>query len=99
MKKSPQTGMRVSVDTLAKIKVMAKADNRSITNYVETLVEREYKLQGGNKMSRGYRILEKYWDEWGASESTCIVDMKEIERLADEWNCTIDELLEQVEET
>ena len=52
MKKAPQTGMRVSTDTLAKIKTMAKADNRSATNYIENLVDREYKSQGGLKMKR-----------------------------------------------
>ena len=50
MKKAPQTGIRVSVDTLSKIKVMAAADNRSITNYIETLIDMEYKKMNDEKI-------------------------------------------------
>ena len=46
-----------------------------------------------------YRIMSEYWDEWGANtEEEAVVDMAEIERLAAEWETSVESLLEQCEE-
>ena len=54
MKKAPQTGVRVSFGTLAKIKKLASAQKRSMTNYLETLVDREYEALDGTTMKKLY---------------------------------------------
>lgn len=50
--------------------------------------------------NKKYKVLPKYYEYWGNSsnENDYIVTLEEIERLADEWDCTVDELMEQVEE-
>ena len=48
-----------------------------------------------------YKVKEEYNDCWGndiPENGEIIVDDAEIERLAKEWECTIEELMEQVEE-
>ena len=46
-----------------------------------------------------YIIKNEYWDMWGvSSEDEAVVDMAEIERLAAEWETSVDELLTQVDE-
>ena len=46
-----------------------------------------------------YIVKGDYWDMWGvSSEEEAIVDMAEIERLASEWEKSVEELLEQVDE-
>lgn len=46
-----------------------------------------------------YMVKSECWDMWQVSnEEEAIVDYAEIERLADEWEMTVEELLEQVEE-
>lgn len=46
-----------------------------------------------------FMIKPEYYDYWGiADETDAVVDMAEIERLAIEWDTTVAELMEQVEE-
>lgn len=45
-----------------------------------------------------YQIKSEYYDLWGACEGNDIVTTEEIERLAGEWDTTIEELMEQVDE-
>ena len=48
-------------------------------------------------MMKKYKIKSEYYDYWGADDSTSIVTYEEIERLAYEWDCSIEELLDQVD--
>lgn len=46
-----------------------------------------------------YKIKPEHYDYWGiADENDAVVDMTEIVRLAIEWDTTVAELIEQVEE-
>ena len=46
-----------------------------------------------------YRIKPEFWSAWGeAVDENTIIDTAEIERLAREWDMTVDALMEQVEE-
>lgn len=57
------------------------------------------KYNKGYKKMKNYKVNSEYWDMWGVnSEDESIIDRTELERLAAEWEKTIDELLEQVEE-
>lgn len=44
------TGVRISASHLEKLKSLAEMQNRSMTNYLETLVDREYNNKGADKM-------------------------------------------------
>lgn len=44
-----------------------------------------------------YQVMSEYAERWGI-DADMVVDDAEIERLAREWDCTVEELMEQVEE-
>ena len=51
------------------------------------------------KIMKQYKIKPAYYDEWGVyAEGDEIVTLDEIKRLAVEWEATVYELMEQVEE-
>lgn len=46
-----------------------------------------------------YEVMVEYWDMWGISNAEeAIVDQVEVERLAAEWEMSVEDLLEQVED-
>lgn len=47
-----------------------------------------------------FRILPEFVDEWTNSDNPedWVVDLPEIQRLAAEWDLTVEELLDEVEE-
>lgn len=45
-----------------------------------------------------YTIKPEYFDAWGATYDTALIDETEITRLAEEWETTTEELLKQVDE-
>jgi len=45
-----------------------------------------------------YRVKQEYYDLWGACEGEDVVNVSEIANLAFEWEKSVEELLEQVEE-
>lgn len=49
-------------------------------------------------MEKLYRILPEYYDEWGATSDTCVITESEMLRLCEEWDITVKEALEQLEE-
>lgn len=50
------------------------------------------------KTMKTYHIKPEYYDLWGAWDGNDTVTTDEIEQLAREWEMTVDELMEQVEE-
>lgn len=46
---------------------------------------------------KNYTIKPEYYDAWGATDDNCTVTLADIERFSDEWEMSIDELMEQVE--
>ena len=46
-----------------------------------------------------YKIKAEFYDLWGAYEGNDTVTAEKIAELAFEWETTIEELMEQVEET
>ena len=48
---------------------------------------------------KAYHVLPEFWSAWGEDvDGNTVIDMAEIERLAREWDMTVDALMEQVEE-
>lgn len=53
-----------------------------------------------------YRVKDEYIDQWYGSESTDAIEaqqekgftFEEVKRLASEWGCSVDDLMEQLEE-
>ena len=45
-----------------------------------------------------YKIKPEFYDEWGAYEGIDIVTADEINELSVEWDVSVEELMEQVEE-
>lgn len=46
-----------------------------------------------------YKVKPENWDKWGCNnDAEAIVDYAEIERLAGEWNMTVEGLMNQVDE-
>lgn len=53
-----------------------------------------------------YRVKDEYIDQWYGSESTDAIEaqqekgftLEEVKRLASEWGCSVDDLMEQLEE-
>ena len=50
-------------------------------------------------MKQYYKVRNEFADRWFGREMQSLVDMDEIERLAVEWETTVDALMEQVMET
>ena len=50
--------------------------------------------------NKKFRILPEFVDEWTNSDNPedWVVDLPEIQRLAAEWDLTVEELLDEVEE-
>ncbi len=59
MNKDKKLNIRVSCDTLNKLKELAELENRSQGNWIETIIEKEYKkLKGDVKMELMVKYVE-----------------------------------------
>ncbi len=49
-------------------------------------------------MEKLYRIHPEYYDLWGCTSDTCVITESDMLRLCEEYDITVDEAMEQLEE-
>jgi hypothetical protein len=69
----------------------------SINGYIRQLIRNDIEKEKGEKKMKTYTIKPEYVDLWGSEISNdTVITEDEVERLAEEWETPVDELLEQL---
>ena len=68
---------------------------KEVYDSIDSMMEQR---NGGAWEVELYRVLPEYHDLWTDETDECIVTKDEIERLTAEWDKTVEELMDQVEE-
>lgn len=69
----------------------------SIQGYIKQLIRHDIEKEKGEKKMKTYTIKPEYVDLWGSEISNdTVINEDEVERLAEEWETPVDELLEQL---
>lgn len=88
-KKKNMTQFKVSWHNVSDADIIQKLDSvPNKADYVRQLIRADIEREEDNM--ENYKIKPEYYDLWGCTEDTAIIDRAEIERLAEEWEKTVE---------